>query len=663
MMHKSIMFHKRYIILVITFTVSFLMLPPSALSKVDYTQMGEDYLKARAALQKGNQHVFGRLKEKLKNYPLYGYLEFDNLRRQMRQVSSQRIQAFLSANSDSPISHRMRRMWLQSLARKNDWDGFLDEYVETKNTKLRCYYTQALFETGRSQAAMKEADKLWLVGKSQPKICAPAFQYWQQKGGMTKDKVWERIRLGMKRGQLSLVKFLAKNLNKYERKWVDRWRDMHRHPADNLKKAIFKRNKPIARQIYRHGVQRLARRNAGAAAIAWNKVRQTHLQKSGARVVAEVDRYIALRAAFQQHPNALEWLTKLEAVTPKVREWRIRAALGQQDWWAVLTGIDALPDNEKDSEQWQYWRARMLELQSQELPMLRTAAKRAYSALAKERSYHGFLAADRLAQEYQWNNKPLNFSVNDLWEIEKKPGVLRAKELYRLGFITDARREWLYAIKGMSRAQLQQASVIAHQWGWHDRAISTVAKGAHFDDLPLRFPVAFQDQVLYNANQNSIEPAWIFGILRQESAFMADARSSAGALGLMQLMPKTGKFIAQRLKTRLRSTSDLLDVKRNIRLGSAYLRRMLDRNNGHRALATASYNAGPNRVKQWMPTQSVDADLWVEMIPFNETRKYVQRVMAYTIIYNYRLGGRPMRLTNRLPVIEPINASSDGFSG
>jgi len=223
-------------------------------------------------------------------------------------------------------------------------------------------------------------------------------------------------------------------------------------------------------------------------------------------VVGEVDRYIALRAAFQRHPNALEWLTKVETVTPKVREWRIRAALRQQDWWAVLTGIDALPEHEKNSEQWQYWRARMLELQSQELPVLRTAAKRAYSGLAKERSYHGFLAADRLAQDYQWNNEPLSFSINDLQQIEKTPGILRAKELYRLGFITDARREWLYAIKGMSREQLRQASVIAHQWGWHDRAISTVAKGAHFDDLSLRFPVKFQDQVIRNANRNSIEP-------------------------------------------------------------------------------------------------------------------------------------------------------------
>jgi soluble lytic murein transglycosylase len=366
-----------------------------------------------------------------------------------------------------------------------------------------------------------------------------------------------------------------------------------------------------------------------------------------------IDTYIALRAGYQKHPKAMEWLAKVDNSNHKVREWRVRSALSQEDWWSALTWIEALPSEERSEEHWQYWRARILEMQSMSLPVLRTAAERIYTDLSNQRSYHGFMAADRIGRPYQMETDKLEYEESALENISQIPGVRRAYELLQIGRQADARREWIYTIRGMDEETLRMASVIAARWGWHDRAIATVAKADHFDDIELRFPMAYKDLVIKNAGRQKIDPAWVYGVVRQESGFMSDAKSHAGALGLMQIMPRTGRITARATNTRLRSSRELLDVKKNIRLGAAYLRRMLDRTDGHSALATASYNAGPYRVKSWMPDRSMPADLWVESIPFNETRKYVRRVMAYTVIYDHRLDGNVEQIRKRMPMIQP----------
>jgi soluble lytic murein transglycosylase len=231
--------------------------------------------------------------------------------------------------------------------------------------------------------------------------------------------------------------------------------------------------------------------------------------------------------------------------------------------------------------------------------------------------------------------------------------MIRARELYDLGMIVESRREWDYAIAALNPRQRQLAAVLAHRWGWYDRAIIASAKANYFDDLEVRFPVLFRDQVLKNSESHDLDPAWIYGVMRQESAFTVDARSSAGALGLMQLMPATGKHTAQLLNTPLRATNELLDADKNIQLGSAYLHQVLDENNGDVVRATASYNAGPQRVKQWLPAASMPADIWVENVPFTETRNYIQQVMAYTTIFYQRLSREIIPLKKRMQDIGP----------
>ncbi|MDH5738486.1 MAG: transglycosylase SLT domain-containing protein, partial [Gammaproteobacteria bacterium] len=275
-----------------------------------------------------------------------------------------------------------------------------------------------------------------------------------------------------------------------------------------------------------------------------------------------------------------------------------------------------------------------------------------------DRSYYSFLASDRSGLAYQFEDKPVQYSDEELGSLRKFPALIRAGELFFLKRVVEARREWNVAIRQMNREQLLKASKLAHQFGWYDRAIVTMAQAGYWDDLELRFPLGHQKLVLKHATLQKINPAWAFAIIRQESAFTADARSHAGAMGLMQLMPRTARQVARSMRIRRPRQHDLINVKTNVRLGVRYLKKVYDKFKGNSVLATAAYNAGGFRVKQWLPdTGSVPADVWIEQVPFSETQDYLKRVLVYTIIYEKRLGLESEPLLKRmLPIMsnEPI---------
>jgi soluble lytic murein transglycosylase len=274
-----------------------------------------------------------------------------------------------------------------------------------------------------------------------------------------------------------------------------------------------------------------------------------------------------------------------------------------------------------------------------------------YRVLARERGYYGFLAADRMDEPYAMQHQSIVASTDEVSAMLARPGVLAAQELLAMGMLTEARRQWQWITRHMNNRELAVAALIARGWGWHDRVILTLSKSDHQDDLELRFPILYRDAIEANATRHSVDPGWIYGVVRQESAFVPDARSHAGALGLMQLMPATGLLTGRRLNLKLHGTRAILEVENNITLGVGYLKEVLTRNANHQTLATAAYNAGPNRVNDWIPSANLDADVWVETIPFNETRDYVKNVMAFTAVYDHRLGLKPTRLKDRMPAV------------
>ena len=625
-------------------------------------QQRANFLAARKALDAGDIKTYQRLSAQLRDYPLFPYLRYGELIDRVPDTPESEIRDFLERYNDSVVSSRLRVAWLHTLISTKHWRTYLQEYrpyPDEQGVALHCYKLFALYRATEGQAIpqgwLAEVRGLWLTGKPLPDQCETVFTRWRAAGHLTKDLVWQRIRLAMDNRQTEFADRLARELDGDGRKWMQRFQRMHKNPEDMLGHVDFKADHPKARDILRHGIKRLARGDALLATERWQKIKAVHAFSR--EDIAVTEREIALSAALQHQPQALGWLAAVNPaqVDKRVRQWRVRTALAQQDWPAVLAWVDAMAPAERENEQWRYWRARALE---QLRPTATGAAPRSspeqiFSELAQQRSYYGFLAADRIAKPYEMKSQPILYTEGELAAANALPGIARCYELYQLDMIGAARREWDYVIAGLGERERQLAAVLANRWGWHERSIFTLAKTQHNNDLELRFPTAFRDQVLSGAEQHDIDPAWIYSVIRQESAFMPDARSSAGALGLMQLMPATGKSTAKLLDSPIHHINELLGINKNIQVGSAYLRHVLDVNNGHQAMATAAYNAGPQRIKQWRPDATQGADIWVENIPFTETRNYVQNVMAYSAIFGQRLGRTIVPLRERMPDVAP----------
>ncbi len=616
-------------------------------------QQRRDFQAALEALRAGDLGRFRALRERLDGYVLRGYLDYEYLKDRLASTPADEIRRFLAENAAAPVSDIIRKRWLRLLAARGEWRTFLAEYGGVEDDpELQCLRLDRLLRTSEAQAGlMQEIEALWLTGRRLPAACSRVFEQWRHAGHMTSELVWERIRLAMDNGQLSLAAELARYLPAAERVWVGRWQAMHRDPWRELERLSYPVETPVARRIVTYGIVRLAFRDPVSAMGRWQALKTRY------RFFGEdenyVLRYIGLLAAQEHLPQALDWLS-LASADPhdlSLARWRVRAALRAGRWETALQFIAALPQQERQQSLWRYWQARALE-QSGRLE----EARRLYQALAGERSYYGFLAADRLGTAYAMQHAPIEATPEELSALLARPGIQMARELYQLGRLSDARRQWHWAIRHMNNRELAVAALIARQWGWYDRAILTIGRSRYLDDLELRFPLLYRDVIEATAQRFEVDPSWVYGVVRQESAFVTDARSPAGALGLMQVLPSTGRFTARLFNLPALGRHALLDVANNVRLGVGYLRHVLDRHDGNQVLATAAYNAGPNRIRPWIPEDAaLPADVWIETIPLGETRDYVRNVLAYTAVYEHRLGVRPRRLQERMPAVVAEN--------
>ena len=603
------------------------------------------------ALKVKDLERFHALSVDLQNYPLYYYLRYQYLQPRLKKVAPVEIKAFLTQYGDSYFGASLRSKWLKQLAKAEDWTTFILFYTPQKSTRLQCDYVQARLMTRRDTSkALQDAKKLWLSPKSQPKSCNPVFQYLYQTGLINNTLLWERIGLAMKKGRLSLAQSLAKHLDPADRVLVARWKTMHKNPAKTLEQ-FDEPDLPVVREIILHGIKRLAKKRFEKATEYWDNFQRYYA--FSILQIGEMQRDLALASVKKKHPNALTWLTAVNKnfLNEKVTNTRFKLALKQQNWPAIVDFMTELSEKEQDRLQWRYWLARALEQTGQS-----AKARPIFRALANERDYYGFLAADHIGSKHKMQHHPIRYTSAEKAKLMKHVGITGAHEFYNLSqlhgshskWVTNGRREWHYITTHLPRHQKAIAATFASSWGWHDRAIIAAAKAGHYDDLDVRFPLVFYKALAAGANSQALDLAWVYAIVRQESAFMSDARSRVGALGLMQLMPATGRLVAKKIGLKLNRTRDILDINTNISLGTGYLRQMLDKFDGNYMLATASYNAGPVRAKRWAAKNNcMPADIWVELIPFNETRKYVRSVLFYISIFESRLGKQthPLRLT------------------
>lgn len=636
------------LVLALSLLSASLAAPAAAAGAASEGEQRREYTAALQAVRSGDLARFRELRRRLDGYVLRGYLDYEYLKDRLTTTPPGEIRRFLEENSHAPISGAIRKRWLRQLAARGEWKTFLEEYKGIEDdAELACLRFDYLLRTSEEQSAlMREIELLWLTGRRLPEACNRVFEAWRRAGHMTAELVWARIALAMESRQLTLAGELARYLEPNERVWVSRWQAMHRDPVRELENLGYPVETPVARRIVTYGIVRLAFRDPQEAMSRWQALKERH------RFFGEdenyVLRYIGLLAAQYHLPQAIVWLSMVSAdpQDESLHLWRVRAALRVGDWETARRFIAALPEEQQRTSEWRYWTARVLEETGR-----REEARHVYLGIARERSYYGFLAADRLGTAYAMQHEPVLATPEEVSAMLARPGIQMARELYALGQIAEARRQWSWTTQRMNNRELAVAAVIAREWGWYDRAILTVSQSDHRDDLELRFPLLYRELIETNAERFGVDPGWVYGVVRQESAFVVDARSPAGALGLMQLLPSTGKLTGRRLNVPVASWQALLDIENNLRLGVGYLREVLDRNNGHQVLATAAYNAGPNRVAAWLPASDLAADVWVETIPLNETRGYVKNVLAYAAVYDYRLGMKPIRLQRRMPNI------------
>ncbi len=594
------------------------------------------FKQAEKALSKGKQEQFETLSQSLKDYPLYPYLQYDALTKNLKKTNSKQIDAFLKANADSPLAYRLRGKWLNYLFKAKRWPAILRYYQPSKKVDLQCIYLTALVETGQRERAYKQVPSIWETGRSLPNDCDDLLKGWIKNNKLTPELAWQRFQLAMQSRNSRLGKYLVRHLSEQDQMVAKQWIKIYKNPKLITKDgAIDNSNAKINLGVV-YGIKRLARKDPDLLIKNWQAILKRFSLTKAQRQQAL--RAIAITLAATGHPQAMVWLTKNNDSNADkyTLEWQLRTALKKQDWQAVLKIASNLPRNESIEPIWQYWQARAFEKTGN-----KSKAKAIYKTLSKERNYYGFLASYRLKTKYQIKNTPLVVSGKNIEKLEKIPGIKRAKELYQMGRFLDARREWNAAMKNMTPEQLKTATVLAQYWNWHDRSILTNNKTQHKDAIAMRFPLGFKEEVLEAADQEDIDPAWLFAVIRQESAFISDIGSRAGAVGLMQLMPGTAKHVSRTLRVNYDNIYDILNSETNIRFGSHYLKRMYNKYKNP-VLATASYNAGPGNVKKWLKKRNnMAADIWVETIPFKETRNYVKNVMTYTLIYQQQLGEKP----------------------
>lgn len=603
------------------------------------SEQRRQYDQAQAALARGDQASFNSLKRGLTDYPLYPYLLHESLRKRVDSAPHQEIEQFLSAHGDLPAARSLKNAWFKRLLSEQDWPRLRKHMdPDSLSAELECPLVLQMWREGQADQARQRAAELWTVGQSQPNSCNPLFERWRAEGGLTPELAWERIRLALLHRQDALAKYLTRYLPN-QSALAEHFVATASNPKLLAQASQYQisSQQPVEKltDIVTVALRRLGRDDTSAALELWPHYKQ--LPFSADQRLA-LTRDIGVRLARRHDPRALAFMAANDPgmQDDTVSEWRARLALRTGQWHNAVDLTRNMPEHLRQHSRWRYWQLRSSQLADAAIGELTSE----YALLANERDFYGFLAAERSRRPYATNHQQVHVDARAAARVSNTAGIIRAREFFARGDYLDARREWYHAERLFSREELIAQAALARQMDWYFPAIRGISKAQHWDDLEIRFPLAYQEPIVRQANLRQLNSTWVYAITRQESGFMTDARSHAGAMGLMQLMPATARETARRYSIPLANTgSAVLEPERNIALGTAYLSQLYGQFQGNRVLASAAYNAGPGRVRQWTRDQpALPSDIWIETIPFDETRNYVQSVLTYGVIYGEKLG-------------------------
>lgn len=603
------------------------------------------FKRAYASAQQGGDG-WRTLAGNLANYPLYPYLEAAALTHDLRQLDRKPIDDYLQRYPGLIPANDLRRDFLLEVARREDWETFLSMYQPGMGDTLSCYALRAQMSRGVALDFDRDLSTLW-TRANLPNACDPVINAAHDQGLLTGPRLWARIDRAADAGQGGTIAVLANWLPAEEIAAGQHLAMALRDPGGAVVAAEGWPDTPRHRQAATIALERLARRQSMAADNAWQKLQGRFAFGPDQR--GRILNALALFHATDFDEQALERLAALPAgtQTDATREWRVRVALARQDWTAALAAIDAMPAKQQQDGEWRWFRARTLTALNRD-----SEARALLTTLAQEPTYFGFLAADAVQAPYSLCPLTLPADPQREQALLANQGLLRAFELFAVDLPKLARREWTQALNGADQPTLKLAADLAYRRGWYDRSVFTFTSGDALRYYEQRFPLASQDGVVAQATQAGIDPSWAYGILRAESAWMSDARSGADARGLMQLLPATAALVARRNGLNWNGGDSLYDPATNVTLGTRYLAQMAERFNGAPWLASAAYNAGPAKVDQWLAARgNLAPDLFVATMPYKETREYVARVMAFTVIYDWRINEKVTPMSTRMPAI------------
>ena len=609
-------------------------------------------LGAYEAYRAGDPLRFSKHAKKLDGHVLAPWLEYWGLSFGLEDAAPAEVAGFLARHGNSYPAERLRGDWLKVLGKRAAWQQFDQEaqLLQREDLEVRCYKLGSRLVRGDA-GAPKDAQAVWLEPRELPEGCARLADQLAERGLLSVTDVWQRVRVLFEAGQTTAAKqalgYLPKNEGPDERALAEAARTPKRL-IDRLPKSLDERP---AREVVVLAAARLARTQAKVVAEALEGRLQERLPE---RELKYLWGRVAYEAARSHQDQALKWYARAgdTALDDEQLAWKVRAALRRGQWDVVRDAIDRMSATARLDPAWTYWYGRALAAQGEQ-----AGAHAYYLRIAGQTDFYGLLANEELGYVATLPEVSYAPGEEEIAVAAREPGLVRALELIRLGLRTEGVREWLHTVRGFDDKRLIAAAEVAHRKEIYDRAIQAADRTERLHNFALRYPTPFRDVFREYARTHSLDEAWVLGLVRQESRFIAHARSSAGAAGLMQLMPNTARYVARKIGLNGYQHKNVTEVPTNISLGTGYLKMVLDEL-GHTVLASAAYNAGPGRARRWRDTRPLEGAIYAETIPFNETRDYVKKVTANAVFYAALLQKRVTPLKERLGTI-PAKAAKE----
>ena len=633
-----------------------LVVPPAACAAPGDSSIVE----AREALRKKdrNRLAAARAAAIAANHPLAMWADYFELNNRLAEAQQTELDAFYARWPSTYVEDRLRNDWLLELGRRRDWSNFAVEFPRFRmndDREVSCYALMLDHQAGKD--VKDDALAAWLAQRDADDGCALMAATLTDAKKFGTVELWRKARFAMDAGRPKAARQAAALVSVAAGSSVGEITD---NPVRYLAKTASASSRPAA-ELSTLALMRLASTDPDAASLQlndrWDKALPPDLAAWAWAAVAKQAALKLLPDASEHYQRAALRASRGGAEPDWPDEtlaWKVRAALradnGRGRWQQVVQAINAMSPEQQRDPAWIYWKARALQslaAGSQDEEGMRALSREMLSGIAGRLHFYGKLAAEDLGQPLVMPPKPAALTAEETEAAQKHPGLTRALQLIAIGLRSEGVREWNYSLRGMNDRELLAAAQRACDAEVWDRCINTSDRTRDEIDLDQRFPMPFRADVQAKAKEIGLDPAYVYGLIRQESRFIMDARSSVGASGLMQIMPATARWTARKIG--LEYTQEMItDREVNLRLGTSYLKLVLDDFGGSQAMAAAAYNAGPSRPRRWREGPALEPAIWAENIPFNETRDYVKKVLSNATYYSAILSGQTPSLKARL---------------